>query len=64
MRNNDKGGMCTAINHSFIICPLCNKAAFKVERGVFETYHHFTDKGETQHIMDMDGTWSRKRVRY
>jgi len=65
MRNNGKGGgMCSAVDHASITCPLCNKPAFKLERGEVDAYHHFTNKGETQHIIDMNGTWSRKRVTY
>ena len=61
MRNSGKGGMCTAINHPTLICPLCNKPAFKLESGVFETYYHFTKAGAMKHIKDIEGTWSRKR---
>ena len=61
MRSSSKGGMCSAIVYPTIICPLCNKSAFKLSKGAYETYEHFTKNGVMKHINNMDGTWSRKR---
>lgn len=62
MRNNGKGGgMCSSAVHATLICPLCNKSAFRVDRAEVVIYSHFTDKGTMQHIDNLDGTWSRKR---
>lgn len=56
------GGMQTLGRQHTIICPLCNKPAFSATLGIKEMYRHFTKNGVMEHIKDVNGSWSRKRL--
>lgn len=61
-RTNGNGGMQTSAVHNTLICPKCNKPAFRKESGKsFETWLHFAKNGTVAHTL-VDGEWFTRRA--